>query len=151
MSSLLMVRTKPYVFEYFIFVTRRGEYPNHWAWEIRSKNNPDTILADGGFKSAKIAEQAGRIVLGELRRRSSSEPAKVPALKTIWPRKKSVLLLPAQRSDNARKAALARAKSLSPKARAEISRKGGAASKGKAKISRKTGLPIRKNPPPRGS
>jgi hypothetical protein len=138
-----MVRRKPYVFDHYVFVSRRGAHPNHWAWEIRCKSKPDRrSVSQGGCRSAQAAEEAGKIALAIVREAVFAEPA--PPQKIVQPKIKRPPLTPEQRSENARKAAKARALALSPQRRLEISRKGGAASKGKPKTSRRTGLPIRK-------
>jgi hypothetical protein len=140
-----MVRRKPYVFDHYVFVSRRGDYPNHWVWEIRCKSRPDRrSVSEGGYRSAQAAEEAGRVALAIVREAALKEPP-IPTPKRIVRHKiKRPPLTPEQRSENARKAAKARALTLSPQRRLEISRMGGAASKGKPKVSRQTGLPIRK-------
>ena len=140
-----MVRRKPYVFYHYVFVSRRGAHPNHWVWEIRCKSKPDRrSVSQGGYRSAQAAEEAGKRALAIVREAVFAEPA--PPQKIVQPKIKRPPLTPEQRSENARKAAKARALALSPQRRLEISRKGGAASKGKPKTSRRTGLPIRKMP-----
>jgi hypothetical protein len=139
-----MVRRKPYVFDHYVFVSRRGAHPNQWVWEIRCKSKPDRrSVSQGGFRSAQAAEEAGKVALAIVREAALKEPPPVQQ-KIVQPKIKRPPLTPEQRSENARKAAKARALALSPQRRLEISRKGGAASKGKPKTSRRTGLPIRK-------
>jgi hypothetical protein len=139
-----MVRRKPYVFDHYVFVSRRGAHPNQWVWEIRCKSKPDRrSVSQGGYRSAQAAEEAGKVALAIVREAALKEPPPVQQ-KIVQPKIKRPPLTPEQRSENARKAAKARALALSPQRRLEISRKGGAASKGKPKTSRRTGLPIRK-------
>jgi hypothetical protein len=139
-----MVRRKPYVFDHYVFVSRRGAHPNQWVWEIRCKSKPDRrSVSQGGYRSAQAAEEAGKVALAIVREAAFKEPPPVQQ-KIVQPKIKRPPLTPEQRSENARKAAKARALALSPQRRLEISRKGGAASKGKPKTSRRTGLPIRK-------
>jgi hypothetical protein len=140
-----MVRRKPYVFDHYVFVSRRGSHPNHWVWEIRCKSKPDRrSVSQGGYRSAQAAEEAGKVALAIVREAALKEPPPPAQQKIVQPKIKRPPLTPEQRSENARKAAKARALALSPQRRLEISRKGGAASKGKPKSSRRTGLPIRK-------
>src|ERR1700738_3485613 len=48
-----------YVFDHFLFTTRRGTPPTPWFWEIRRKSKPgDRSVSAGGFRSAKAAEEA---------------------------------------------------------------------------------------------
>jgi hypothetical protein len=137
---------KIYVFEYFLCVVRRGDPPHPWIWEIRSKSKPEgRYFSDHGFRSAKAAEEAGKIVLAEvrietLRVRVADESVKAAERarrkEIAAARKNPKPLSPERRSENARIAAVARAKTLSPERRSEIARQGGAASKGKPKISK---------------
>jgi general stress protein YciG len=135
---------KNYVFEYFLCVARRGDPPNPWVWEIRSKSKSEgRYFSADGFRSAKAAEEAGKIVLAEIRKATLEiRVAKAAAGAAERVRRKEIAagrkirmpLPPERRSENARVAALARAKALSPERRSEIARKGGAASKGKPKV-----------------
>jgi hypothetical protein len=140
-----MVRRKPYAFDHYVFVSRRGAHPNRWVWEIRCKSKPDRrSVSQSGYRSAQAAEEAGKVALAIVREAALKEPTPPTQQKIVRPKIKRPPLTPEQRSENARKAAKARALALSPQRRLEISRKGGAASKGKPKTSRRTGLPIRK-------
>jgi general stress protein YciG len=141
---------KIYVFEYFLFVARRGDPPTPWVWEIRSKSKPDgRYFSADGFRSAKAAEEAGKIFLTEVRKatlevRVAEEAARAAERtrrKEIAAQKIRKPLSPERRSENARAAAVARAKALSPERRSEIARKGGAASKGKPKVRKHQTLP----------
>jgi hypothetical protein len=143
---------KLYVFDYFVFVSRRGIPPNQWAWELRRKSKPsERYFSAEGFRSAQAAEEAGKIVLLEVReaaienRRLAIEQAalerrqKIARRMEIAAAKKASRkpMTPERRSENARIAAKARASALSPERRAEIARKGGAASKGKPKLKKR--------------
>jgi hypothetical protein len=135
---------KNYVFEYFVCVARRGDPPNPWVWEMRSKSKPESrYFSAEGFRSAKAAEEAGKIVLAEVRKATlevriadeaarAAERAKRKEIAAA--RKIRKPLPPDRRSENARNAAFARAKALTPERRSEIARKGGAASKGRPKV-----------------
>jgi hypothetical protein len=137
---------KIYVFEYFLCVARRGDALTPWIWEIRSKSKPEgRYFSEQGFRSAKAAEEAGKIVLAEIREatlevRVAAEAASAAERsrrkEIAAARKNPKPLSPERRSENARNAAIARAKTLSPERRSEIARQGGAASKGKPKISK---------------
>jgi general stress protein YciG len=143
------VRRKPYIFDHYVFVRRCDDCPTIWLWEIRCKSKPDQrSICESGFGSARDAERAGKLALEIVRQAAASSPLAVQCKKVARPvEKKRPPLTPEQRSENARKAAFARAQSLPPERRAEIGRKGGHNSKGKAKFDRKTGLPIRRNQP----
>jgi hypothetical protein len=149
---------KPYVFEYFLFVSRRGDPPNPWVWEIRRKGHSEGSVSVGSFRSAKAAEESGRIVLAEVRETAAKEQAHersamnlakaLERLQEIARRAevaaaKAARNTPERRSENARVAAIARANALSPERRLEIARLGGAASKGKAKKNRLASFSIR--------
>jgi hypothetical protein len=55
---------KLYVFDYYLFASRRGHL--QWIWEIRRKSKPDQrYFSADGFRSAKAAEEAGKIVLAD--------------------------------------------------------------------------------------
>jgi general stress protein YciG len=136
---------KPYIFEHFLFVARRGHPPNPWVWEIRCKTIPsERGISEDGFHSAREAEEAGKIVLTAVREAAQKERAakllakEFERLKSIARRaeaaaERATRNTPERRSENARKAGKARAQALSPERRAEISRRGGLASKGKPK------------------
>jgi hypothetical protein len=142
---------RAYVFAYYLFTSRRGTPPKPWFWEIRSKSNPDQrTVSAGGFKSAKAAEDAGRLILSQIRdvladdRRQSSidknqeRRSKVARklLEAAIANADKDTITPERRSEIARAAALARAQVLKAERRSEIGRMGGAASKGKAKLKR---------------
>jgi general stress protein YciG len=134
---------KIYVFEYFLLVSRRGDPPTPWIWEIRRKSKPDgRYFSAEGFRSAKAAEEAGKTVLAEVRKatlevRAAEEAARaaecVQRMEIAAARTNRKPVTPESRSENARIAANARAKALSPERRSEIARQGGAASKGQPK------------------
>jgi general stress protein YciG len=143
---------KLYVFDYFVFVSRRGDPPNWWIWEIRRKSKPDgRYFSAEGFRSAKAAEEAGKIVLAEVRKAALEDRAAQQAAMVVERHLKKAQrmeiaaakkasrkpMTPERRSENARIAAKARASALSPERRAEIARKGGAASKGKPKLKKR--------------
>jgi hypothetical protein len=139
---------KVYVFDHYLFTSRRGNPPTPWAWEIRRKSKPgERSVSVGGFQSAKAAEDAGKKVLAQIReampqdRRQRLLDERQAKLSQIA--RKALQIAEAilnrkpmtseQRSEVARIAAHARARSLSSERRSEIGRMGGAASKGKAK------------------
>jgi general stress protein YciG len=144
---------KNYVFDYFLFVSRRADPPKPWIWEIRRKSKPDgRYFSAEGFRSAKAAEDAGKIVLAEVRKAAlEDQAAKQAALAAERDRKnarrteldaaRASRNTPERRSENARNAAKARAMALSPERRSEIARRGGAASKGKPKIGKQPRAP----------
>jgi general stress protein YciG len=139
---------KLYVFDYFVIVARRGDPPDWWIWEIRRKSNPDgRYFSAEGFRSAKAAADAGKIVLAEVRKAALEDRAAQQAAMVAERHLKNAHraevaaakanrkpLTPERRSENARIAAKARANALSLERRSEIARKGGAASKGKPKL-----------------
>ena len=140
---------KFYVFDYYVFVSRRGDLPNPWSWELRCKSKPrERYFLAEGFRSAQAAEEAGKIVLLEVREAATKrrllaiEQAALERRQKIVRRMENATtkkasrepLSPERRSELARIAAYSRAKALSPERRSEIGRKGGAASKGKPKI-----------------
>jgi len=133
-----------YVFGFYLFTSRRGDPPTPWAWEIRRKSRPDDqLLSEKGFRSAKAAEDAGKVVLEDLRHKTRislvhEELVAEMNAKSMSEKPKRPPLTPEQRSENARKAALARAQRLTPERRSEIARQGGAAFKEKAKANRIT-------------
>ena len=137
-----------YVFDHFLFTTRRGTAPTPWFWEIRRKSKPgDRSVSAGGFRSAKAAEEAGRIVLAEVReaalreRRQKMLDERQERLSQLARKELEIAEARAswaeRRSKAARIAARARAKALSPERRSEIANMGGAASKAKAQLKRK--------------
>jgi hypothetical protein len=151
--------SKTYVFEYYLFTSRRGNPPTPWFWEIRRKSRPNEKgLSQGGFRSAKAAEEVGRAVLVNVREKIREEVRldemvhlfEVTAeYRSPRARKNAIRepMTPDQRTRNARMAAHARAKALTQQRRLEISRMGVAASKAKAKKKRffqeKPGLPVK--------
>jgi hypothetical protein len=151
-GAMTPMAEKLYVFEYFLRVSRSGDPPNPWVWEIRSKRNPEGRYFSGqGFRSAKSAEEAGKIVLAEVRKVTFKDHAAAKAIqaferslreKISAARKVRKPLTPERRSENARIAANARAKALSAERRSEIARLGGAASKGKPKSGKRSIAPI---------
>ena len=147
-----VVKIKAYVFDHYLFTSRRGTPPTPWFWEIRSKSEPDRrSVSAGGFKSAKTAEEAGRIVLTQIRDGISEERRQNPinkeqerlskiakkSLEAAIAKFGKKPLTPERRSELARLAAHARAQVLTAERRKEIGRMGGAASKGKAKIKKR--------------
>jgi hypothetical protein len=119
-----VARRKAYVFEHYVLVRRSLDCPTLWLWEIRRKSSPDhRSLLDGGFSSARAAERAGNKAL-ELVRQADAEGdgAKLKAVAVRTQKVKPVPSTRKQRSENARKAALARAAKLTAQRRAEISR-----------------------------
>jgi general stress protein YciG len=144
---------KLYVFDYYLFASRRGHL--QWIWEIRRKSKPDQrYFSADGFRSAKAAEEAGKIVLAEVRKAASEDRATKQAAMALDRNLKVARRIeeavakanrntPERRSENARIAAIARAKALSPERRSEIGRKGGSASKGKPKIKKHVRPPNR--------
>ena len=145
-----------YVFDHYLFTSRRGNPPTPWYWEICRKSKPDErSLAGAGFRSAKAAQEAGKIVLAEVREAVLQDRRENPidkrqerlsqiarkALTAAEARANRKPMTPERRSGFARIAAHARAKALSPERRSEIGRMGGAASKGKAKKKRNAAPP----------
>jgi hypothetical protein len=129
-----------YVFDHCLFTSRRGNPPTPWYWEIRRKSKPDErSLAGAGFRSAKAAEEAGKIVLAEVREAVLQDRRENPidkrqerlsqiarkALRAAEARANRKPMTPERRSGFARIAAHARAKALSPERRSEIGRMGG--------------------------
>jgi hypothetical protein len=126
-----------YVYDYYLFTTRRGEYPLPWLWEIRRKSKPvDRIVSAESYRSAKAAEEAGMIVLAEVRK-------EVSKYRENHPPPERLPMTPDRRSEIARNAVEARwrkrltwvrrreiadAKAnqtpLTPERRTEIGRKG---------------------------
>jgi hypothetical protein len=50
--------------DYYIIISRAGEYPDRWTWEIRRKSKPLGIkMTAGGFQSEMAAEFAGKKAL----------------------------------------------------------------------------------------
>jgi hypothetical protein len=140
-----------YVFDHYLFTSRRGMPPAAWFWEIRSKSDPDQrTVSAGGFKTAKAAEEAGRVILLQIRDGISEERRQNPIDKNQERRSKIArksleaalakanknTLTPERRSELARSAALARAQVLSAERRLEIARMGGAAARDKARLKR---------------
>jgi hypothetical protein len=140
-------KEKAYVFDHYLFTSRRGAPPAPWFWEIRRKSRPEQrSVSNGGFKSAKAAEEAGRIVLMQIRDEISEERRQNPinkkqerlskiakkSLEAAIAKVRKKPLTPEQRSELARLAAHARAQVLTAERRKEIGRMGGAASKEKA-------------------
>jgi hypothetical protein len=150
-SKPLIKSKTTYVFDHYLFTSRRGMPPEPWFWEIRSKSNPEwRTVSAGGFKSSKAAEEAGRIILSQIRDGISEERRQNPSDKNQERRSKTAkksleaaiakankrTLTPERRSELARLAALARAQVLTAERRLEIARMGGAAAKDKARIRR---------------
>jgi general stress protein YciG len=138
-----------YMFDYYLFVSRRGDPPNPWAWELRRKSKPnERYFCSEGFRSAQAAEKAGKIVLIEVRKAAAEKRRQAIEQAALERRQRFEIaaakkenrepLSPERRSELARNAAYARAKALSPERRSEIGRKGGAASKGKPKRKTRT-------------
>lgn len=49
---------------FYVVVSRSGTDPESWCWEIRRKGKPMGVtLKEGGFRSYRAAELAGRGVL----------------------------------------------------------------------------------------
>jgi general stress protein YciG len=139
---------KGYVFDYYVFASRRGDPPNAWAWELRRKSKPqERYFGAEGFRSAQAAEASGKIILLEVRE-AATEKRRLAIEEAVLERRRKIVrgieiaeakktsrkpLSPERRSELARNAAYARAKALSPERRSEIGRTGGAASKGRPK------------------
>jgi general stress protein YciG len=132
---------KAYVFDHFLFVSRRGVAPKQWIWEIRSKSRPEARYFSGaGFHSAQAALAAGKPVLVEVREaaRKDNEAKQVSlvrerelkiAKRTALAAARVARNTPERRSEIARLAAHARAKALTPERRSEIAHQGEAAAK----------------------
>jgi hypothetical protein len=79
-------RRKPYVFDHYVFVRRADDCPTIWLWEIRCKSKPEQRgVSEGGFDSARAAEQAGKLTLAIVREAAASLVAK----DSVSPAKKS--------------------------------------------------------------
>jgi general stress protein YciG len=132
---------RAYVFDHFLFVSRRGVAPNQWIWEIRSKSRPEARYFSGaGFHSAKAALAAGKPVLVQVReaarKDNEAKQASLVRERELKIAKRTALAAarvarntPERRSEIARLAAHARAKALTPERRSEIAHKGEAAAK----------------------
>jgi hypothetical protein len=131
-----------YVFPFYLFTSRRGHARAPWIWEIRRKSRPnEPFLSESGFRSAKVAEEAGGAVLEHLHNETRTkliQEQRVAELNTKpkSPKPRRPPLTREQRSENGRKAAMARAQALTPEHRSQTARMGGAASKGKRKLNR---------------
>jgi hypothetical protein len=149
-----IVKKKAYIFDHYLFTSRRGTLPPAWFWEIRRKSDPDQrSVSVGGFKSAKAAEEAGRVVLTQIREHIAEERHQNPidkkqerlskiakkSLEAAIAKARKKPLTPDRRSELARSAAHARAQVLTAERRKEIGRMGGAASKAKSKIKKNQG------------
>jgi hypothetical protein len=52
--------------DYYIFTSRRGDFPERWSWEIRRKSKPQGVKLTGtGYRSQAAAQFAGRRALTE--------------------------------------------------------------------------------------
>jgi Protein of unknown function (DUF3622) len=52
--------------DYYVMTSRRGDYPEQWAWEIRRKSTPVGIkMTATGFQSEAAANFAGKKALAE--------------------------------------------------------------------------------------
>ena len=52
--------------DYFVIISRRGEHPERWGWEIRRKSTPLGIKMIGdGFQSETAAQFAGKRALAD--------------------------------------------------------------------------------------
>jgi hypothetical protein len=50
--------------DYYVFTSRRGDYPERWSWEIRRKSKPLGVkLTADGFQSDVAAQFAGKRAL----------------------------------------------------------------------------------------
>ena len=149
---------RTYVFDHYLFTSRRGLPPAVWYWEIRSKSSPDQRTVSAcGFKSARTAEEAGKIVLSQIRHQISEERRQNPideaqerrskiarkSLEAAVAKANKSRVTSERRSELAKLAALARAQGLSAERRSEIARQGGVAAKEKA---RKKRMAQRKSP-----
>jgi hypothetical protein len=53
--------------DYYVFASRRGDFPERWSWEIRRKSKPLGVkLTGNGYQSQFAAQFAGRRALTEL-------------------------------------------------------------------------------------
>ncbi|MET4715948.1 hypothetical protein ABIF63_000051 [Bradyrhizobium japonicum] len=56
-----------YPHDYYVFTSRRGDYPARFIWEIRRRSKPLGIkLTADGFETDRAAISAGRQALTEL-------------------------------------------------------------------------------------
>jgi hypothetical protein len=52
--------------DYYVFTSRRGEYPGRWTWEIRRKSKPMGVKIQAhDFKSEAAALFAGKQALSD--------------------------------------------------------------------------------------
>jgi hypothetical protein len=52
--------------DYYVFTSRRGDYPERWSWEIRRKSKRLGVkLTEGGFQSEMAALIAGQRALAD--------------------------------------------------------------------------------------
>jgi Protein of unknown function (DUF3622) len=52
--------------DYYVFTSRRGDYPERWSWEIRRKSKPLGVkLTEDGFQSDIAAQLAGKRALAD--------------------------------------------------------------------------------------
>jgi hypothetical protein len=59
--------------------SRRGEHPDRWSWEIRSKSKPLGIKMTGdGYQSDAAAQFAGKQALAEFLANLLKEEKRVP-------------------------------------------------------------------------
>jgi hypothetical protein len=67
-----------YPHDYYVFTSRRGEYPERFIWEIRRRSKPLGIkLTAGGFETDRAAISAGKRALTDLLVGLSKEEARV--------------------------------------------------------------------------
>ena len=53
--------------DYYVIISRRGERPERWGWEIRRKSKPLGVkLTGNGYQSESAALFAGQRALAEL-------------------------------------------------------------------------------------
>jgi hypothetical protein len=65
--------------DYYVFASRRGEYPERWSWEIRRKSKPMGIrLTADGFQSEAAAKFSGKKALEEILIELSKEERRSP-------------------------------------------------------------------------
>ena len=60
--------------DYYVFTSRRGDYPERWSWEIRRKSKPLGVkMTEDGFQSEMAAQFAGKRALAEFLTEFSNE------------------------------------------------------------------------------
>ena len=60
--------------DYYVFTSRRGNYPERWSWEIRRKSKSLGVkMTEDGFQSEMAAQFAGKRALADFLTELSKE------------------------------------------------------------------------------